>query len=90
MVYLSDVERNYKPHRESAYLIAGNVRPQRFLFGEPVTLEPWEVEQWERFQQWVADKGLRPIHPMFKTWERWGFTIMYLYGFSLGESATEE
>lgn len=43
------MERNYKPHKESAYLIAGDVAPQRFLFGEPNELEAWEVERWEKF-----------------------------------------
>jgi len=27
---------------------------------------------------------------MFKQWDRWGFTILYLYRFSMGEKATDE
>lgn len=90
MEYLTDVERNYEPHEHDAWLITENVKPQRFIFGEPIKLEPWEEARWEQFEKWVADNNLRPVNEMFKKWDRWGFTILYLYKFSMPESATDE
>lgn len=47
MEYLSEMEKNMDPHEHDKWLITGNVKPQRFIFGEPIPLEPWEEARWQ-------------------------------------------
>lgn len=50
MEYLSEMEKNMEPHEHDKWLITDVVKPQRFIFGEPIPLEPWEEARWQQFE----------------------------------------
>lgn len=90
MQYITDQHKDMKSHEEDAYLVTPSLPKQRLLFGEPIELEGWEVERWDKFQKWISEKGLKPLSDLFTSETRLGFQLMYFYGFDKPGAPDEE
>ena len=74
--YITDKMRNYEPSNENMFITIASGDYQRLIFSEPLELRSREEENWESFEDYIADNGLDPIPEYYKSHERIGLRFL--------------
>lgn len=82
MQYITEEHLNYNPHYEDIFILTKSYPPFKLMYGEPIVMETWEQEWWERFLQNVKDKGLKPLGDLSTDHRRLGYAYLYLFKFT--------
>lgn len=73
---ITEEMKEYDPSVQDLFITIKNGDYQRLVWGDEIDLREREEDHWEKFEEYIAEKGLDPLPEYYTTSERIGFRFL--------------